>query len=118
MLERFLKTWGEREKTRAQYSSEATQLSSDGSDTAGIALALSRRLITVEKTKNIVQIEAGMEMIALAIAISSEVCDVAIFEKKNELTFLLKNNGMFPEMPSDVKSILRRFEHTSWFMAD
>jgi hypothetical protein len=82
VLERFLKTWGEREKTRAQYSSDATQSLSERNDAAGIALILSRRLITVVNAKNILNIEAGMEMIALAMAISSEVCNVAIFKKK------------------------------------
>jgi hypothetical protein len=84
VLEKFLKTWGDREKTRAQYSSEATHLSSyDGRDPAGVVLALSRRLITVFKSKNILNIEAGMEMIALAMAISSEVCGGRIFFESN-----------------------------------
>jgi hypothetical protein len=72
-LNKFLKTWGEREKTRAQYSCEATHPLSDRKDPAAVALSLSRRLITVFKAKNILNIEAGMDMIALAMAISSEV---------------------------------------------
>ena len=36
-------------------------------------MTLSRRLISVVKIKNIFNIEAGLEMIALAMAISSEV---------------------------------------------
>jgi hypothetical protein len=72
-LEKFLKAWGEREKTRSQYSSNVPNSSSDRKDAAGVALTLSRRLITVVKAKNILNIEAGMEMIALAMAISSEV---------------------------------------------
>jgi len=73
VLEKFLKIWGEREKTTAQFSSNAPLLLSDGKDPAGIALTLSRRLITVVKTKNIINIEAGLEMIAIGMAISSEV---------------------------------------------
>jgi len=74
VLERFLKTWGEREKTRAQYSTETAHLSSyNEKDPAGVTLALSRRLITVFKARNILNIEAGMDMVALAMAISSEV---------------------------------------------
>jgi len=72
VLEIFLKTWGEREKTRTQYSSNGPS-SSDGKDPAGVALTLSKRLMTVAKSKNILNIEAGLEMIALAMAISSEV---------------------------------------------
>lgn len=78
ILEKFLKTWSEREKTRAQYSNETTCISFDGKDPADASLALSRRLITVIKAKNIVNIEAGMDMIALGMAISSEVCPFAI----------------------------------------
>jgi hypothetical protein len=79
VLEKFLKTWREREKTRAQYSSKAPHSLSDGKDPAGVALALSRRLITVGKAKSVLNIEAGLEMIALAMAISSEVCNGGLF---------------------------------------
>jgi hypothetical protein len=75
VLEKFVKTWGDRERTRAQYNCNAPSSSSDGKDLAGVALDLSRRLITVVKAKNIHNIEAGLEMIALAMAICSEVCD-------------------------------------------
>lgn len=88
MLERFLKTWEEREKSRAQYSSEARNSSFDGKDPGAVALALSRRLITVVKAKNILNIEAGMEMIALAMAISSEVrYDFFLFLNRTNLPF-------------------------------
>lgn len=107
MLEKFLKTWGEREKTRSQYSTEATDISSGGKDPADAALALSRRLITVIKAKNIINIEAGMEMIALGMAISSEVRDDNILFC-NRIMFISKNNGVFPEKATDVKSILGR----------
>ena len=42
-------------------------------DRAGVALAISSRLINVVKGRNIHNIEAGLEMIALAMVISSEV---------------------------------------------
>jgi hypothetical protein len=74
LLKKFLKTWGEREKKLAQYSTtNAPPSSIDGQDPADVALALSRRLIDVVKVKNILNIESGLEMIALAMAISSEV---------------------------------------------
>jgi hypothetical protein len=38
------------------------------------------RLIAVVKVKNILHVEAGLEMIALALAISSEVSRIAMFE--------------------------------------
>jgi hypothetical protein len=80
ILEKFLKTWAEREKTRTQYFNFCPSLS-DGKDPAGIALTLSRRLISVVKAKNVLNIEAGLEMIALAMAISSEVCNDGFFLK-------------------------------------
>lgn len=83
MLEKFLKSWGERERTRAQYLNNALTSSSDRNDPAGVALTLSRRLITVFKAKNIINIEAGLEMVALAMAISSEVFNISFFLKKN-----------------------------------
>ena len=75
-----MKTWGNRENTRTKYSQIAVASSSDGQDAAGIALTLSRRLITVVNVKNIHHIEAGLEMIALAMAISSEVRVVNLFK--------------------------------------
>ena len=92
MLEKFLKTWGEREKTRAQYSSDSTQTSSVGksSDGRNPSLDLAREFITMVKAKNIVNIEAGMEMIALGMAISSEVCG-------NDILFKTLTNLHFEE---------------------
>lgn len=78
MLGRFLKTWADREKTRMQYSQ--TAVSFEEQDPADIALTLSRRLIAGVKVKNILHIEAGLEMIALAMAISAEVCKLNSFE--------------------------------------
>jgi hypothetical protein len=74
LLEKFLKIWGEREKTRAQYISNGPTSSSDLKDPAGVALTLSRRLIAILGEKKIVNIEAGLVLIALGLAISSEVC--------------------------------------------
>ena len=82
MLEKFLKSWGERERTRAQYLNNAPTSSSDRNDPAGVALTLSRCLITIFKAKNIINIEEGLEMVALAMAISSEVFNISFFLKK------------------------------------
>lgn len=80
MLGRFIKTWGDRERIRTQYIQTAQIPSSvDQQDPADVALTLSRRLIAVVKVKNILHIEAGLEMIALAMAISSEVGNTDIF---------------------------------------
>jgi hypothetical protein len=75
-------------------------------------LTITRRLIDGVKVKNIVNIELGLEMIALAMAISSEVCNIGSF-KKIKLIWLRKNDGVFPEMPAGVGTILRRLEYNS-----
>jgi hypothetical protein len=51
-------------------------------------LGISRRLIDVVKVRNIVHIEAGMQMMALALSISSEVCNVDSFKVMNFYLFL------------------------------
>lgn len=77
MLKKFLKTWGERDKTRTEYSQKSfAKVSVVRQDSAGVTMFLSRRLIAVVKAKNIIHIEAGLEMMALALAICSEVSDV------------------------------------------
>jgi hypothetical protein len=59
----------------AQYSQCPSSSSSIGStDTAGIAFTLTKRLIAVSKLKKVINLEAGLEMIALGIAICSQVC--------------------------------------------
>ena len=73
VLENFLKTWEECERTKLQYFSNGPTESSNWNDPAAMALTLSRWLITVVKAKNVLNIEAGFEMIALGMAISSEV---------------------------------------------
>jgi hypothetical protein len=78
IVRKFLKTWGDRDQTRSQYSlNSQLSASKDGQqDAAGVALALSRRLIGILKVKKILNIEAGLEMMALAMNISSEVCTI------------------------------------------
>lgn len=74
---KFLRTCADREKTRATYSKTSSSPSSvDGQDPSDITLALSRRLIDVVKAKKVINIEAGLETVALAMAISSEVCNI------------------------------------------
>jgi hypothetical protein len=114
MLDKFLKSWGQREKIRTQISSNGSS-SSDRKDPAGVALTLSKRLITVVKAKSILNIEAGLDMIALAMAISSEVSNDG-FSQNAVLIYLPKNKGVFPEMAEEVNIVLRRFEPTSYLM--
>ena len=74
-----MKTWRDQEKVKEQYfqawdeGMDTTQASDEGKDAASIALAISQRLIVVVKFKNILYIEAGLEMLALAMDIFSEV---------------------------------------------
>jgi hypothetical protein len=72
-----MKTWRDSQKTRARWAETAPASSSvHGPDHADILLSISRRLINAVKVKNILQIEAGMEMMALALSISSEVRNI------------------------------------------
>ena len=65
---------------RAQYSLTAQTPGLEGRlEPANIALTLSRRLIAVVKVKQIVNIEAGLEMMALALTISSQVLPIYLF---------------------------------------
>ena len=73
VLEKYLKTWEEHERTKLQYFSNRPIKSSDWNDPAAMVLTLSRQLITIVKAKNVLNIEAGTEIIALRMAISSEV---------------------------------------------
>lgn len=74
LLGRFIRTWGDHEKTRAQFSQrDPTSSTLDAGDATEIALSLSRRLIAVSKVKSILHIESGLEMVALAMVISAEV---------------------------------------------
>jgi hypothetical protein len=62
---------------------------SDGAHPADVALTLSRRLVSVVRVKNMLHIEAGLEMIALAMAISSEVPNVIKCYKRKLISALL-----------------------------
>jgi hypothetical protein len=80
--------------TGSQYSETVSGPSSvNGPDHPNILLAISRRLIVATKLKNILYIETAMEMMALAISISSEVCDVANSEYFH-LISLLEQRGV------------------------
>jgi hypothetical protein len=76
ILRKFLKTWADREETRSAYALTAQQSVSNKvqADAAEVALTLSRRLIAILRAKKVMNMEAGLEMMALAITISSEVC--------------------------------------------
>jgi hypothetical protein len=75
-----------------------------------IALKLSKRLIGVAKVKNVLHIEAGLEMIALAMAISSEVSLALFFFAYSCFPnkFSHQNNGVFPELASEMGGVLKR----------
>lgn len=72
ILRKFLKTWGDRNQSRSEYSAQLPA-SNDIQEPASVALTLSRRLIAVVKFKKVLNIEAGVEMIALGTTIASEV---------------------------------------------
>jgi hypothetical protein len=77
IVQKFLKTWRDRDKSLLQYSQTSQpSATNEGQDAAGIALSVSRRLVGIMKLKKILNIEAGLEMIALALTISSEVCEL------------------------------------------
>ena len=74
IIRKFMHTWVDRHKHRSTYvkaSSNTPTLESN--KPIEITLSLSRQLIAVVKVKKILYIEAGLEMIALAMAISSKV---------------------------------------------
>jgi hypothetical protein len=80
IIQKFLKTWGDRDQTWSQYSLTAQLSAADNGqeDAAGVALTLSRRLISIMKVKKILNIEAGLEIMALGLTISSEVCQISL----------------------------------------
>lgn len=64
----------DRAKETSQYYQNAqTSLSSDKQNPIHLTLALSRRLIAGVKVKKILNIEGALDMVALAMAISSAV---------------------------------------------
>jgi hypothetical protein len=76
LLGSFLKTWRDRKSARTLHTQFAsTSVSVEQvKDRVGLALSLLRRVSTVGKMKKILNIEAGLEMIALGMVICSEVC--------------------------------------------
>lgn len=65
------------------------------------------------KVKRILLIEAGLEMVAFAMAISSEVSHSKPF-KPFSFFSVHQNGGVFPETPGELKEFLRRFEYNSF----
>lgn len=117
LLKIFLKTWGDRKNKNTQRSgiaSESSPLSVDGKDPAGVGLILLRRLAATGKVKKILNIESGLEMVALGIAICSEVGFFFPYLKHCDPFFLNKNVGVFPEMAEDVGKTIRRLEFSSF----
>jgi hypothetical protein len=95
-LGNFLKTWGERKNARAMFSESGSSSSSvNGKDPAGIALSLLRRVVAVGKMKKILNIEAGLDMIALGIAICSEVGVFKFIWNIHASFFLIRIMGCF-----------------------
>jgi hypothetical protein len=105
-----LKTWRDREATRAQYFKKGTSSPSvDGQDPAGVALTMSKRLIAIFKTKKVLNIEAGFEMMAVGVIICSMVSNFAMYSNDLVLFCCYKNGGRFPEAVGDLKTLLSRF---------
>lgn len=105
-----MKIWKDREATRAQYFKKGTTSSSvDGQDPAGVSLTMSKRLIALLKSKRVLNIEAGFEMMALGIIICSTVSNFAICSNGFVLSCSYKNGGRFPEAVGDLKILLSRF---------
>lgn len=67
--------WQNREKAADNYLNNAgpIQRYNGKRDPALVALTISKRLIALVKFRNVFNIEAALEMIALAMSISSEV---------------------------------------------
>jgi len=69
-----MKTWATRIKSEGQNYGKAPATSSlHGMDPVGLALTLSKRMISIVKLKRIINIETSLEMVALAMTICSEV---------------------------------------------
>jgi hypothetical protein len=80
ILQKFLKTWGDRDDSKSQYALtlQGTTSKKGPEDTADVALTISRRLMAITKVKEILSIEEALEMMALAVTISSEVCQLPL----------------------------------------
>jgi ABC-type uncharacterized transport system permease subunit len=116
VIGKFLRIWADRHKTMVEYSQQtfSSPSTTDNGGVAGASINLSKRLIAVTKSKNVHHIESGLEMIALAMVISAEVRNIDSFQICLFFT-LLQNNGIFPELAADVKTVLRRFAFTLHF---
>jgi hypothetical protein len=68
-----MKTWATRKNKSQYYRNNTPASSSDGMDPIGVALTLSRRMLSILKEKRIINIQAHLEMIALGITMCSEV---------------------------------------------
>jgi len=78
-LKKFLNTWQDHQSTRAQSLERNPTVSSiNTEDRADVMLQISRRLVDVSKLKNLLCIEAGLEMVALAMAILAQACNVRL----------------------------------------
>lgn len=105
-----MKTWGDRETTRAQYSQKGpTSPSVDGRDPVDVALNVSKRLISVFKRKKALNIESGLEMMALGVIICSIVSNFGMYLNHFVSSRLHKNGGGFPESAGGAKDLFRRF---------
>jgi hypothetical protein len=111
LVGKFLRTWGEREKQKAQFSSisSATPSNIKKEQSSLVALNLSRRLTNGTKVKSILHIEAGIEMLALGLLISSEVYFNDFFFVPLIYLFFIKNDGMFPETAGNVPAVVNKF---------
>lgn len=74
VIRKFLKAWRDSEVMRSHNShKDQSPPSVDGPDPAGIALSVSKRLIALFKKKRVLNIAAGLEMIAFGMTICSMV---------------------------------------------
>jgi hypothetical protein len=99
-VQKFLKTWRDSKATKARYTETPPAPSSvEGRDLVGVALTVSKRLISVQRLKNILNIEAGLEMIALAMIICSEVCNFDIHLIHSDRFLFTRIKGFFLNHP-------------------
>ena len=68
-----MKVWAARKNKNQFYHNNTSTSTLDETDPVGVALTLSRRMVSILKEKRIINIEANLEMIALGMTICSEV---------------------------------------------
>lgn len=83
-----------------------------GLDQAGVALLLSRQLIAAVKLKNVLHIEAGLQMIALAMAFSSEVSNMDGFNGVLIYFIFIRTVASFRKLPTTLKPSYRGLNST------